>query len=178
MIAGVLIAMRLLSEERGNGTSALLETAPISEAQIIAGKYLGAFSFLTLITVCSLYMPFLIEVNGKVSWAHIGSGYLGLLLLGGVSVAIGTFSSAVAQNQIFSALLGSSILVLMLLGWLLGKSTEEPLSEVFSYLALFGRHFQPFMRGRINSESIFFYLSLIFIFLLLSTRVLQSRRIS
>ena len=178
MIAGVLIAMRLLSEERGNGTAALLETAPISEAQIIAGKYLGAFSFLALITLCTLYMPFLIEINGKVSWAHIGSGYLGLLLLGAVSVAIGTFSSAVAQNQIFSALLGASILVLMLLGWLLGKSTEAPLSDVFSYLALFDRHFQPFMRGRINSESIFFYLSLVFIFLLLSTRVLQSRRIS
>ena len=178
MIAGVLIAMRLLAEERSNGTSALLETAPISEAQIIAGKYLGAFGFLSIIILCTLYMPFLIEINGKVSWAHIGAGYLGLLLLGGTSVAIGTFSSAIAKNQIFASLLGASILVLLLLGGLLGKTTEPPLADIFSYTALFDRHYQPFMRGRINSESIFFYLSTSFVFLLLSTRILQSRRIS
>ena len=178
MIAGVLIAMRLLAEERNNGTSSILETAPISEAQIIAGKYLGALGFLSLITLSTIYMPLLIEINGKVSWAHIGSGYLGLLLLGGTCVAIGTLSSAVAKNQIFSALLGSSALVLMLLGWFLGRKTDAPLSDIFSYLALFDRHFQPFMRGKINTESIFFYLSISFLFLLISTRILQSRRLS
>ena len=178
MIAGVLIAMRLLSEERSNGTASILQTAPISEAQVIAGKYLGALGFLTLITACTIYMPLLIEINGKVSWGHILSGYLGLFLLGAVSVAIGTLSSAIAKNQLFSALLGSSILVMMLLGWLLGKKTEAPLSDIFSYLALFDKHFQPFMRGRINSEGIFFFLSVSLLFLLLATRILQSRRIS
>ena len=73
MIAGVLIAMRLISEERANGTDAILQTAPISEAQIIAGKYFGALGFLTLITACTIYMPLLIEINGKVSWGHIVS---------------------------------------------------------------------------------------------------------
>ena len=178
MIAGVLIAMRLLSEERSNGTASILQTAPISEAQIITGKYLGALGFLTLITACTIYMPLLVEINGKVSWGHILSGYLGLFLLGAVSVAIGTLSSAIAKNQLFSALLGSSILVMMLLGWLLGKKTEAPISDIFSYIALFDKHFQPFMRGRINSEGIFFFLSVSLLFLLLATRILQSRRIS
>ena len=178
MIAGVLITMRLIAEERNTGTFTLLETAPVSAAQIVAGKYLGALGFLSLITACTIYMPFLIEINGKVSWAQIGAGYLGLFLLGAVSASIGTFGSAIAKNQLFASILGGIFLVLMLLGWLLGKVTEAPLDSVFSYIALFDRHFQPFMRGKINTESIVFYLSTSFLFLLISTRVLQSRRIS
>ncbi|MEC7985258.1 MAG: ABC transporter permease subunit [Myxococcota bacterium] len=178
MIAGVLITMRLVAEERSSGTFTLLQTAPVSEAQIITGKYLGALSFLTLITACTIYMPILIEINGKVSWAQIGAGYLGLFLLGATTASIGTFGSAIAKNQLFASILGGIFLVLMLLGWLLGKVTEAPLDSVFSYIALFDRHFQPFMRGKINSESIIFYLSTTFIFLLISIRVLQSRRIS
>ena len=80
-----------------------------------------------------------------------------------------TLSSAISRSQFVAAIFGAGILVLGLLGWLLGKITSAPLNEVFSYIAFFDRHFQPFMRGRINTESIFYYLSVISIFLLLST---------
>ena len=177
MVAGVLITMRLLAEERQTGTIVLLETAPIREWQIVLGKYLGAVGFLALITALTIYMPILIQVNGKVSWGQIGAGYMGLLGLGGAAVAIGTYGSALARNQLLAAVIGGVILVLMLLGWLLGRITEAPIADVMSYSALFDRHFQPFMRGRINTESIVFFGSVIFAFLLLSTRVLQSRRL-
>lgn len=177
MIAGVLLTMRLLAEERQTGTMVLLETAPIREWQVVLGKYLGAFGFLAIITAATLYMPVLIQVNGKVSWGQIGAGYLGLLGLGGAAVAIGTYGSALARNQLLAAVIGGVVLVLMLLGWLLGRITEAPISDVLSYSALFDRHFQPFMRGRINTESIVFYGTVIFAFLLLSTRVLQARRL-
>ena len=176
MIAGILITMRLLAEERQTGTEVLLHTAPISEAEIIAGKFFGAFGFLTIITVLTLYMPALIYIYGKVSWGQIGAGYLGLLLLGAASVAIGTLGSAIAKNQLFAACMGGGMLIFGLLGWLLGRTTESPVNEIFSYIALFDRHFQPFMRGRINTESIIYYVSITFIFLLISTQVLRSRR--
>jgi ABC-2 type transport system permease protein len=67
MIAGVLLTMRLLAEERQTGTESLLQTAPITEMQIIIGKFLGAYLFLMLITGLTIYMPFLIQINGKVS---------------------------------------------------------------------------------------------------------------
>ncbi len=177
MIAGVLLTMRLLAEERQAGTIVLLQTAPISEGQVVLGKFLGAMGFLFIITLLTIYMPILIQVNGKVSWGQIGAGYLGLLCLGGSAVAIGTFGSAVSKNQLLAAVIGGTVLVLMLLGWLLARITEPPISEVLSYSALFDRHFQPFMRGRINSESLILYGSVIFGFLLLSTRVLQARRL-
>jgi len=176
MIAGVLLTMRLLAEEKQTGTIVLLDTAPVSEASVVLGKFLGAFGFLALITALTIYMPLLIQVNGKVGWAQIGAGYLGLMGLGASAVAIGTFGSAVAKNQLLSAAIGGFVLVTMLLGWLLGRVAEAPIGDVLSYLALFDKHFQPFMRGRINTESLVLYGSVVFAFLLMATRVMQSRR--
>lgn len=176
MIAGILMTMRLVAEERQTSTMTLLDTAPISEGQIIVGKYLGAFAFLTIITLLTAYMPALIQLNGKISFGQIATGYLGLLSLGSASVAIGTLGSAMARNQLLAAVLGGSMLGTMVIGWLTARLTEPPLSDLLAYLAIFDRHFQPFMRGRINTESLVYYASVTFIFLLLATRVLQSRR--
>ena len=176
MIAGVLLTMRLLAEERQNGTIVVLETAPVSETQVVLGKFLGAYGFLALVTLATLYMPGLIFVNGKVSWAQIGAGYTGLLMLGASTVAIGTFGSSLAKNQLVAAVIGGALLVLMLLGWLVSKIADPPVSDVLSYIALFDRHFQPFMRGRVNTESLIFYGSVTFGFLMLSVRALQWRR--
>lgn len=176
MVAGILLTMRLWAEEQQQGTTTLLLTAPIPERNIVIGKFLGAFGFLTLITLCTLYMPLLIQVNGKVSTGQIAAGYIGLLCLGASTIAIGTFGSTISKNQLFAAISSASILVLFLLGWLLGKIASPPLDTIFSYLAFFDKHFQPFMSGKINSEGIIFYLSITFAFLLLSIRVIQTRR--
>jgi len=176
MIAGILLTMRLLAEERQTGTIVILQTAPISEAGVVMGKFLGAWTFLALITVLTAYMPALIFVNGKVSVAQILTGYLGLLALGSATVAIGTFASALSKNQLLAAVLGAGMLVLMLLGWMLGQVTEPPVSEIFSYLALWDRHFQPFQEGRINTEGLVFFASVTAGFLLLAIRALQVRR--
>ncbi len=176
MIAGLILTLKLLAEERQSGTLVLLESAPISEAQVVIGKFLGAWGFLMLITALSIYMPALVFVNGKVSWAQIGAGYLGLASLGAAVVAIGTFASSIAKNQVFAAIAGALILVTLLLGWLLARVTEAPVSEILAWFALYDRHYQPFMRGRINTEDLAYYGSVVFAFLLLSTRVLQARR--
>jgi len=176
MIAAILLSMRLISEERTQGTDALLQTAPISEGQIIFGKFLGALSFLTILTALTIYMPTLIQINGKVSWGHIFSGYLGLFCLGSACLAIGTFGSAIAKNQLFASIIAGVMVVFFVLGWLLSKITEAPLTDIFSYAALYEGHFEAFKRGRINTESIVFYFSMTFAFLLLAVRVLQSRR--
>lgn len=176
MIAGLLLTMRLIAEERQTGTLVVLETAPISERQVVLGKYLGALGFLTLVTALTVYMPVLIQVNGKVSWEQIAAGYLGLFSIGAAVVAIGTFGSSLARNQLLAVVIGGALTVLLLLGWLLARIADPPLSDVLEYIALFDRHFQPFMRGRINTESLVFYGSVAFGFLMLSVRVLEARR--
>lgn len=176
MIGGVLLAMPTIARERGAGTLSLLQTAPVEESQVIAGKYIGALVFLVLIKSLTLFMPALIEINGKVSWGHILAGYLGLFALGAAVVAIGTFASSVAKNQLLAAVLGGSIVGFLILCWLVSRMSEPPLKAVFAYLALFDKHFQPFMRGRINTESLVYYASVSFGFLLLATRALKARR--
>ncbi len=176
MIGGVLLAMPTIARERSAGTLALLQTAPVEESQVIAGKYIGALGFLTVIKALTIYMPMLIEINGKVSWGHIAAGYLGLFALGAAVVAIGVFASTVSRNQLLAAVLGGSIVGFFILCWLVSRMSEPPLKPVFAYLALFDKHFQPFMRGRINTESLAYYASLAFGFLLLSTRALKARR--
>jgi ABC-2 type transport system permease protein len=132
MIAGVLLTIRLLAEEKQSGTMVLLDTAPVSEGAVVVGKFLGAFGFLALITLATLYMPALILVNGKVGWAQIGAGYLGLLGLGASAVAIGTFGSALARNQLLAAAIGGFCLVAMLLGWLTSWATSPSMTSISS----------------------------------------------
>jgi ABC-2 type transport system permease protein len=144
----------------------------------VLGKFFGAFSFLSIITALSAYMPALIFVNGRVSIEQILVGYLGLFSLGAATIAVGTFASAIARNQLLAAVIAACLMVFLLLGWLLGQVIEAPLSGIFSYTAIFDRHFQPFMKGRLNTEGLVYYASVCFGFLMLATRSLQLRRLS
>jgi ABC-2 type transport system permease protein len=176
MVASVFISMRLLAEEQQTGTINLLLTSPIRDHQVVLGKFVGAFLFLALLTVVTLYMPLLVMVHGKVSWGHVFAGYLGLLLLGGAALAIGLFGSALARSQIVAAFVSGSLLVAMLLLWLLGKEADPPLDRVISYLSLHNLHFRSFMSGKVHLRDVVFYASVCTFFLAASTRVLESRR--
>jgi ABC-2 type transport system permease protein len=176
MVAAVFISMRLLAEEQQTGTINLLLTSPIRDHQIVLGKFLGAYLFLALLTLVTLYMPLLIMVHGKISWGHLLAGYLGLLLLGAAALAIGTFGSSVARSQVVAAFVAGGVLVALLLMWLLGRVADRPLADVFSYLALHNAHFKDFMGGKIHLKDIVYYLSVSAFFLLAATRMLESRR--
>ncbi len=176
MIASVLITMRAIAEERQTGTDVLLHTSPVSEWQIVVGKYLAAMGMLTLLTLLTAYMPALIFVNGKVSYAHIATGYLGLLSLGSATTAIGIFGSSLFRNQFGAAIVSGVIVVSMLLCWLLSELVSAPFTDVVAYMALFDKHFMPFMEGRLLSTGLTFYASVTFVFLMLSSRMLEGRR--
>ena len=176
MVASIFISMRLLAEERQTGTLPLLMSAPVTDAQIVLGKFFSAFLFLAVMTLLTVYMPLLIFVNGSVTKGAIVAGYIGLLLLGGASISMGVFGSAIAPNQVLAAIIAAAILVAMLVMWLLGFVTERPLNDVFSYMALWHKHFQPFQDGQVNVRDLIYYVTLCYVFLHLSTRVLQARR--
>jgi ABC-2 type transport system permease protein len=74
IVAGIFLAMRLLAEEKQSGTIVLFYTSPISERQLIYGKFLSAFLFSLVLQALSLYMPALIYLNGKISMGHLASG--------------------------------------------------------------------------------------------------------
>jgi ABC-2 type transport system permease protein len=176
MIASVFISMRLLAEERQTGTLNLLYSSPIHDSEIVFGKFLSALGFLALMTLVTVYMPFLILVNGKVSWGHLGAGYLGLLLLGSACLAIGTFGSALAKTQVLAAIFSGCMVVAMLVAWLVARVTERPLSEIFTALALHGQHFLPFQAGIVHVRDVVYYLAVTYVALFGATRVIEARR--
>jgi ABC-2 type transport system permease protein len=168
--------MRLFAEERSTGSIVLLYSAPIREYQIVLGKFLSGFLFLSLITLITVYMPVLIFVNGKVAIGHIIGGYIGLLLLGAASIAMGSLGSALAKNQIVAAVTAGALLGLMLIFWLLAKVVDKPLDDMLVYLSLYAKHFIPFMRGVVHTQSVIYYLSVTYFFLLTTIKVLEVRR--
>ncbi|WP_239469998.1 ABC transporter permease [Archangium violaceum] len=176
LVASVFISMRLLAEERQAGTLPLLYSSPVKDHEIVLGKFLSALAFLSLMTLATVFMPLLVMVHGKLSVGHIAAGYLGLLLLGSASLAIGTFGSALARNQVLAAVLSGCMLVALLTCWLLARITEQPLSDVFGALALWNQHFQPFQAGVVHVRDVVYYLLVTYVALFAATRVLEARR--
>lgn len=177
VVAGILLTMRLIAEERQTGTILLLEASPLADWQIIGGKYLSAMLFLSLLTLLTLYMPALIFVNGRVSFGHIAAGYLGLLATGSAVVAVGTFASTITRSQLVAGVVASIISVFLLVAWLLARIAEAPFDAILSYAAMFNRHFsRSFMQGRIDTTDLVYFGSVTFAFLMLSVRVLAARR--
>ena len=176
MIASVFISMRLLAEERQTGTLALLYSSPVRDAEIVLGKFFSALGFVAIMTLATFYMPLLVMVHGKLSVGQIVVGYLGILLIGSASLAIGTLGSALAKNQVLAAIFSGCILAALVVCWMLAGVTERPLSQVFTAMSLHGGQFQPFQSGILALRSVVYYLAVTYVFLFAATRVLEARR--
>ena len=176
MVAAIFLAMRLLAEERQLGTLPLLYASPVRDRDIVLGKFLGALVFLSGLTLATVYMPLLILVHGHISVGHLLAGYLGLLLLGSASLALGTLGSSLARTQVVAAILGAAVLVSLLVAWLLGSVTEPPFSSLFASLALHNAHFPPFQSGQVRLRDVVYYLLVTWVALFATTRVLEARR--
>jgi len=176
MISCMALSMRLIAQERQTHTFTLLNTAPISDWEIVLGKYLSAFAMLAIITVLTLYMPALIFVNGKVSLGHIAVGYAGLLLIGSATTAIGLFASALTRSQVVAVIVGAAILGAMILLWMLASAIEPPLNEFFAALAFHHQNFIPFQKGVLELRGVAYYLGVTYFFLVGATKVLEARR--
>ena len=176
MLAAVLLSMRLLAEERATGTQVLLFTSPLKEREIVLGKFIAALTFLSVLVLLSLYLPALIFINGKVSLGHIAAGYLGMLLLGASTLAVGLFASSLVKNQLMAVILAAVFVTMLELCWWIAQVTDAPFSTLVAYFAPYMKHFHPFRRGMVQLSDIIFYISVIYFSLLASTRVLQSQR--
>jgi ABC-2 type transport system permease protein len=176
MIAGLLLAMRLLAEERQSGTITLLNTAPIRDRDIVLGKFLSSFGMLTLLNLLTAYMPLMVYFRGKVSVGHIVVGYLGLILLGSAVTAIGLFASSLARSQVVAAIIGAAMVGAFILLWVVARAVDPPFNTFFSALALHHENYRPFMNGTLQFDRALYYLMITYFFLLAATKVLEARR--
>jgi ABC-2 type transport system permease protein len=176
MIMAVLMSIPLLAGERERGTLVLLNTAPIRDAEIVIGKYLAALTMLFLVSAVSVYMPLLVFVNGKVSIGHIVVGYVGLGLLGSAALAIGMFTSALSRNQIMAAILGTLLVAVMVMLWMIARVTDPPLNSFIAGMALHHQRQHPFQTGVLKFENVIYYVAVTYFFLLAATKTLEARR--
>jgi ABC-2 type transport system permease protein len=176
MVSSLILSMRLIAEERQTHTFTLLNTAPVRDWEIVAGKYLSALAMVTVLTLLTLYMPALILVNGKVSYGHIAVGYTGLLLIGSATIAIGLFASTLTRSQVVAAIVGAAILVAGILLWMLASAVEPPLNKFLAAMAFHHQNFQPFQQGILELKGVAYYAVVTYFFLLSATKILEARR--
>jgi ABC-2 type transport system permease protein len=177
LVGGVLLSFRLLSEERQNHSMVLLNTSPIRDSEIVIGKFLAALTFLAIVLALSIYMPWLIKVNGKVTTAQVLVGYIGMLLIGAATLAIGLFASALTRQQLIAAVVAAAMVVVMCFIHLLGNKVDPPLKEALEQIDLWWVHYQyGFMKGVLNLKDVVYYLAATYFFLLLSIKTLEAKR--
>jgi ABC-2 type transport system permease protein len=176
MVAGIFLAMGLLAEEKQNGTIVLFYTSPVSERQLIYGKFFSALLFSLVLHLASLYMPALVMIHGKISLGHVAAGYLCLTLLGATTIAMTLFASAVAPNQLVAAVGGAFITVFFLTLWLLAGVVDAPFKELFGWMSIHNSHFTSLSTGIVQIKDLVFYVGIIVFFLECAVRALESKR--
>lgn len=178
VVAAPAMAMRLMVEECRNGTIETLMTAPVTDTQVILGKFLGVFGFFMALLVGTGVLVVVMAVYAKPDWGLVAAGYLGMLLLGAMALSVGLFSSVItgSQTQLVSGALAAAILaVFFFLAGEVMVLAPEPLSRLAARIDVM-TYFKDFSRGFIDSRGIVFFVTVTALFLFASVKVLESRR--
>jgi ABC-2 type transport system permease protein len=170
-----MITMRTYSEEKRSGTMELLLTSPVTDLQIIVGKFLGAMAlYVAMLLVTAIYVSLLFQY-GNPEWRPVLTGYLGLLLLGGCFVSVGLLVSSLTRNQIVAGMATFGVfLMLWVVGWIADFSGPTT-RTVVSYLSI-TEHFDDFAKGIIDTKHLVYYLSFITFGLFLTAKAVDSER--
>jgi ABC-2 type transport system permease protein len=176
IFAGTFLTMRLVSEELRSGTIETLMTAPVSEAQVVFGKYAAALVFYLFLWAPTLAYVAIIRFFTPVDWGPIASSYLGIFGIGALFLAVGIFASATSKNQIVAAIVTFfCLLVLFSLGLMENLANGDTAKKVLGYVNLW-THMDDFAKGIVDSRRLVYYASGIGLFLFLTTRALAAKK--
>ncbi|MEC7240653.1 MAG: ABC transporter permease subunit [Myxococcota bacterium] len=170
------ITMRMLAEERRSGGLELIQTLPVSDAQIVLGKFLAALTVIWLGLALTLSYPITLSRVGALDWGPVVGGYVGLALMSAGYCAIGLAVSAFTKSQIL-AFLGA--MTLCLVPYAMGFFLEQvpaswvPLVQQLS----FDYHFSSLARGVLDTRNLIFYISVVLLALHVAVFALEERRL-
>ncbi len=172
-----MLTMGVYAEERKRGTMELLMTSPITDLEIVLGKFLASLSlFAIMLLPTASYIVFMyFRSDPMPPWKLLLAGYLGVLLLGGALLSLGSFLSSLTENQLIAAVLTFGAILLL---WVLdfgGNGAGTILGQVLQYLSVI-RHYDDFTRGIIDTSALIYYFSFIALCIFLTVRSLESMR--
>lgn len=171
------VTMRLFAEERRSGSLELLATLPVTEGQMVLGKYLAALTLILVALGLTLSYPISLGRLGELDWGTVAASYLGLGLLAAAYTAIGTAASSITTNQIVAFLLSMVVcLVPYVTGFFLHQVPADLLPLV-QYLS-FDYHFNGMLRGVIDTRDLVFYFGVVALSLHIAVFSLEQRRLA
>lgn len=171
-----MLTMRLLSDEFASGTIETLMTAPVTDTEVVLGKFFGVLIFfLGLLATTALHV-ILLSIYGAQDLGVVLYGYLGIVLLGAMYIAVGLFASALTRHQLIAAVLGMAVLAAFtLLVDFIASWQGGDVRVILSYVNIL-HHFKDFSKGIFDTGALIFLISNTAFFLFLAVKVLESRR--
>ena len=170
-----MVTMRTYAEEKRSGTIELLLTSPVSDFEIIMGKFLGAMALYTVMLGVTLLHVALLFKFGTPEWKPIVTAYIGLLLLGGCFIALGLLISSLTKNQIVAGMVTFAVfLMLWIITWI-GSFSGPTVDKLTQYLSIIDR-LDDFNKGVLDTSHLIYYLSFIGFGLFLTAKSVDTER--
>ena len=170
-----MVTMRTYAEEKRSGTIELLLTSPVSDFEIIMGKFLGAMALYTVMLGVTLLHVALLFKFGTPEWKPIVTAYIGLLLLGGCFIALGLLISSLTKNQIVAGMVTFAVfLMLWIITWI-GSFSGPTVDKITQYVSILD-HLDDFGKGVLDTKHLIYYLSFITFGLFLTAKSVDSER--
>jgi ABC-2 type transport system permease protein len=171
-----ILTMKSLAEEHRSGTIETLMTAPVTDVQVVLGKYFGCLIVYLVMLLPTLVYAVLLGAFGNPDFGPVASGYLGLVLLGGFYVAVGLLASSMTRNQVVSAVVAFVILaVLVLFGPWVATAVPSPWRAIVHH-ATVRSHYADFGQGAVDLVHVIYFVALTVYALFFAVKILESRR--
>ena len=171
-----MLTMRLVSEELRSGTIETLMTAPVTEADVVVGKFLGAFAFFVILLGMLLVFPIMLGRYGSIDLGLLACHYIGLFLLGALYISVGLFFSTITKHQVIAVLASFTLLALMTFASHALATKTEGWTKVLLQQMSIRTHFQDFVRGTLDFNHFVFFVTMTAFFLFISVKTLETRR--
>jgi len=169
------LTMRLFSEEKKSGTFELMMSYPVKDIEIVLGKISACGIVYLIMLLFTLPYTIFLMIYSKPDLAVIGTGYLGLVLLGFSFISVGAFISSLTENQIVAGVAGLGLnLILWIVGWVSSIASNKT-TEIISQMSLLS-HYDNFAKGVLDLSDVIYYLSFIAFSIFITLRSLESKR--
>jgi ABC-2 type transport system permease protein len=172
VILAPAVTMRLIAEERKTKSLELLTTMPITDAEVVLGKFLGAWCLLLVALAATFVYAITVRLLGPLDWGPVISGYLGTALFAGALLGIGLLASTVTDNQIVAFIIGFLICAALFFVYWLQFLMPQTLAPIIEWLSV-SFHLDNLARGVVDTRYVFYYVTLIAGALFLATRSLS-----